>query len=209
MHPRIRAMVWFVAAICVAAQVASAQVSPRFDFLGFVPAVPVIAGEPIELLAVVQHNDNVRTPIPVAFMNTELTLVVRARLASNVGLAQAYSTATVEIYADVGPVSHADYAKRATFHDGELLLSGVFEGPFRREPPAAHAGRFLGSVTWTGGTRLHELGRNTSYWSFGGAVSTTNVSLPSGFSESWEGLIGQMVVADDARTWSAVKALYR
>ena len=209
MHPRVRAMVWFAAATCVAAQMASAQVSPRFDFLGFVPAGPVIAGEPIELLAVVRHDDTVRTPIPVTFTNAEITLVVRARLASSAGLAQAYSTATVEIFADVGPESPADYAKRATFLDGELLLSGVFEGPFRREPPTTHAGRFLGSVTWTGGTRLQELGRNTSYWSFGGAIRATNFGLPSGFSESWEGLIGQMVVADEAQTWSAVKALYR
>jgi len=203
---RVRATAWLV--LVLGAHAVAAQISPRFDFQGFVPAVPSEQGEAIELLAILYDGGTRPAPIHVDFARAQHTVVLRAKLDATSGFTQSYGTATLAIYADVGPQTPADYTQPSTFADGELVLTGVFVGALRRDQGAAARGSFLGNVTWTAGSRRGELGRNTSHWSFGGAINATPYRVPFGFSERWEGLIGQMVVAVESPTWGAVKALY-
>lgn len=209
MQRRLRGAQGLVLALVLSAGATQAQISPSFDFLGHVASVPTQNGDPIELLAIINNNGVTPTPIPMDFTSAQHTVVLRGTLDSTSGFTQLYGGTTVEIYTDAGPSTPADYDDPSTFEDGELILSGVFNGSLNRDRYTASLGSFLGNVSWTGGARRDELGLNTAHWSFGGGLSSTSSTIPPGFVEAWDGLIGQLVVSVESQTWSQVKALYR
>jgi hypothetical protein len=181
---------------------------PNFDFLGYVPSVPSSNGQTLRLFSVVNNNSVVPTPIPLDFTSQEHTLVIEATLNGRSGFSQFYGPATVRIYSDAGPATAHDFAKTSTFTDGQLILSGAFDGTLTRDQYTTSLGSFVGHVRWTGGSRLGELGGNTSGWTFGGGISRTIAGIPSGFVESWDGKIDQRIVAVESSTWTHVKGLY-
>ncbi len=67
---------------------------------------------------------------------------------------------------------------------------------------------YAGSVDWTGGSRLAELGANTTSYGIGGTGNTNSGTIPNGYEDVWEGKIDQPVVAVEERTWSGVKAIF-
>jgi len=123
------------------------------------------------------------------------------------GITENYSNATVKIYNDVGPVTAGAYATQGTFSDFTLVLSGVINTFQRFNFPGAQSS-YAGSVDWTGGTRLGELGANTTSYGIGGAGNTNSGNIPSGYEDCWDGKIDQPIVAVDEETWSGVKSMF-
>lgn len=181
---------------------------PNFDFLGHVVSVPSQSGQTLTLYAVINNNGVVPTPIPFDFANAEHTLVLEATLSNSNGNRQQYTPASVRLYSDAGPATAHDFANASTFTDGTLVLEGAFRGNLTRQRFSALLGSIGGSIDWTGGSRVGELGDNASDWSFGGGTSQT-LPRPGGYAETWDGLIQQGAVAVDQQTWSAVKDLFK
>jgi len=181
---------------------------PNFDFLGHVASVPTQPGGTLQLLSVINNNGVIPTPIPLDFTSTEHTLVIEATLLSQSGNVQLYSPGTVRLYSDSGPATAHDFANPSTFSDGTLILSGSFSGNLTRQLFTTSLGSTVGNISWSGGSRLGELGSNTSGWALGGGLSR-GATLPSGYVETWDGKIDQATVAVNTSTWGAMKQLYR
>ena len=188
---------------------AQAQITPNFDFIGYVPAVPAQTGGELQLLALINNNDVTATPIPLDFDAAQHTIVLRAELDDASGFAQSYVAPTIDVYTDVGPTTGADFSDPTSLQDGERILSATFSGTLNRDKYTPSLGAFHGNISWTGGTRVDELGSNTAHWTFGGGISSTTPSIPTGYVECWDGLIDQLVVAVEHGTWGGVKQLYR
>lgn len=187
---------------------AQAQETPNFDFFGHVVSVPTTMGGTLEMFSVLTNNGVVPTPIAMTWSGRQHTLVLRATLAGAAGFSQFYATGTVAIWTDVGPSTAADYANNATLEDGTAILTGVLAGTLTRNKFMPSLGNFVGDIDWTGGSRLGELGTNTTGWPIGGSISMS--SLPSGYEETWDGKSDAPVgVAVEQSTWGAVKGLYR
>lgn len=207
----MKLLAMFCASVCclvLTVPGSSAEDPPNFDFLGSVASIPSQTGETLQFLAVINNNGVVPTPIPLDFIAAEHTLVIEATLGSQTENVQFYTPGTVRLYSDPGPVTVHDFAAPSTFVDGTLILSGSFEGNLTRQLFTSTLGNIVGSVRWSGGSRLAELGANTSGWALGGALSR-GIALPSGYEETWDGKIDQAAVAVSQETWGAVKQLYR
>jgi hypothetical protein len=207
---RLRAFAASVtAAVLVAgAHVASAVDPPNFDFNGYA-IVPTTIGGALTMRSVLTNNGVVPTPIPLDFVNNQYTLVVTGVLASTSGIHQYYSPASIEIWEDaIGGGTAADYGNPGTFTDGTLILSGSFAGNLDRSGFIATLGSFLGTITFTGGTRLGEMSPANG-WPFGGAWSRSVGGIPTGYDENWDGKIDLTAVAVETQTWDGLKGLYR
>lgn len=187
-----------------------AQEAPNFDFYGHVVSIPVALGETLEMYSVLTNNGIVPTPIPFNWTAEEHTLVLRAQLSSSSGFSQLYATGTVEIWTDIGPATPAvfDISQTGNFEDGTLVLSGAFMDTMTRNKFTPTLGSFGGSVNWTGGTRLAELGGSTNGWPFGGAISAPAQGAEL-FAERWDGKVDMPPIAVEQQTWGAVKGLYQ
>ena len=203
----------FASAMALGALVASpaawAGDPPNFDFNGYAQVSDVIAS-PLVVHSVLTNNGVVPTPIALDFTNNQYTLVVTGgTLTSIVGVARNYSNATVAIYEDaIGGGTAADYANAATFTDGTLILSGAFDGFLVRNRFTASLGNFIGSVDFSGGTRLGDL-VTPQDWPFGGGWSRTVSGIPAGYQENWDGKIDLAAVGVDDAPWQKVKQLFR
>src|SRR5262245_59293452 len=174
--------------VLVASPSARAVDPPNFDFLGYAQVSDVI-GSALVMRSVLTNNGEVPTPIPLNFTLNQYTLVVGGTLNSIVGVARNYTMATVAIYEDpIGGGTAADYANGATFTDGTLILSGVFDGFLVRNRFSATLGNFVGTVDWTGGTQLGVL-VTPQDWPFGGGWSRSVTGIPTGYQENWDGKI--------------------
>jgi hypothetical protein len=180
----------------------------NFDFNGYA-IVPTTIGGTLTMRSVLTNNGVVPTPILLDFVNNQYTLVVVGTLASAAGIAQYYSPATVQMYEDakVGGTA-ANYAVPATFTDGTLILSGVFDGNLVRNRFTTTLGNFSGGVNFTGGTRLGDL-LTPNGWPLGGAWSRSVSGIPSGYNENWDGKIDLAPVAVEPQKWGGVKEFYR
>ena len=67
---------------------------------------------------------------------------------------------------------------------------------------------YAGSVDWTGGTRLGEMGANTTGYGIGGSGNTGSGNIPSGYVDCWDGKIDQPIIAVDEASWGQVKRLF-
>jgi len=181
---------------------------PNFDFNGYA-IVPTTVGGALTVRTVLTNNGVVPTPIALDFVNNQYTLVVTGTLASQAGIFQYYSPATLEIWEDpIAGGTAADYANGGTFTDGTLILSGAFDGNLTRTAFTAGLGSFLGLVDFSGGTRLGDLG-TPSDWPFGGGWSRSVTTIPAGYHEQWDGKIDLATVAVQNETWEGLKRLYR
>jgi len=181
---------------------------PNFDFNGYAQVSDVIAS-PLVLRSVLTNNGVVPTPILLDFTNNQYTLVANGTLASIVGVARNYAMATVSIYEDpIGGGTAADYSNAATFTDGTLILTGAFDGFLIRNRFSASLGNFIGSVDFTGGTRLGDLATPQD-WPFGGGWSRSVTGIPATYQENWDGKIDLAAVGVEPGSWQKVKSLYR
>jgi hypothetical protein len=181
---------------------------PNFDFNGYA-IVSDVLNSPLTMRSVLTNNGVVPTPIPLDFTNNQYTLVITGTLASIAGIARNYPAATCNLYEDpIGGGTAANYANGATFTDGTLILSGVFDGNLVRNRITATLGNFIGKVDFSGGTRLADLS-SPQDWPCGGAWSRTIGGIPAGYQENWDGKIDLSPVAVEQRTWDGVKQIYR
>jgi hypothetical protein len=179
----------------------------NFDFFGCMPSIPTSNGEAFTMVGFLTNNGVVPTPIPFTWVGEEHTVVISATFDSKSGFFESYTNATVHIYTDVGPATAGNYANQASFSDGTLVLSGVINNFQRIDFPGASSA-YSGSVDWTGGTRLGELGANTTGYGIGGSGNTSQGGIPAGYADCWDGKIDQPVVAVDSATWHQVKTLF-
>jgi hypothetical protein len=97
-----------------------------------------------------------------------------------------------------------------TFENGELVLTGYFTDCVMIFNASAGNGAVQGHVTFTGGTRLHELPHEAGWLFFGGTTNRPQGGLPAGYSLAWDPqLLAQVPVATRRSTWGAIKATYR
>lgn len=207
---KLRAFAASVAAatLVAGAHVASAVDPPNFDFNGYA-IVPTTIGGALTMRSVLTNNGVVPTPIPLDFVNNQYTLVVTGTLASISGIHQYYSPASIEIWEDaIAGGTAADYGSPGTFIDGTKILSGSFAGNLDRSGFTLTLGSFLGTINFTGGTRLGEMSPPNG-WPFGGGWSRSVSGIPNGYDENWDGKIDLTSVAVDTETWEHVKGLYR
>lgn len=190
-----------------------AQDPPNFDFFGHAQ-VPATVGGALNTYTTLTNNGVVPTPIPMDFTGEEHTLVIQGTLSAinHIGpiVQHEYSSVTVKIYTDVGPLTQADFANQNTFEDATLILSGVVDGTLLRTKFPGTTGSLIGSVDWIGGTRLAELGTNVTGWPIGGALNTGLGNIPQDYDEAWDGKSDEPeAVAVNESTWGAIKNLFR
>jgi len=196
-----------ILATLLGSSIALAQDPANFDFYGCMQSIPTSNGQPFKMVGFLTNNGVVPTPIPFNWVGEEHTVVIEATFDSQSGFTQTFTGATVKIYTDVGPTTAADYANQATFSDGTLVLSGVINSFQRLDFPGSSSA-YAGSVDWTGGTRLGEMGANTTGYGIGGSGNTSSGNIPSNYADCWDGKIDQPVVAVDELPWGNVKKLY-
>lgn len=189
-----------------------AQATPNFDFFGYVIQFPTNPNDPYKFVSYLTNNGVVATPIPLTWgAGVEHTLVIEALL-DNIAISGPVTThnmkdTTVRIYTDNGPAVPYDFTAPVPtgFEEGDLILSGVINGFFRRSVFSTIT--YYGSVDWTGGSRLAELGTNTTNYAIGGGGSTS-ATLPTGYHSVWDGKIDQPPVAVQDETWGGIKSLF-
>jgi hypothetical protein len=180
----------------------------NFDFYGCMQSIPNSNGGAFKMVGFLTNNGVVPTPIPFNWLGEEHTVVIEATYDNlTPPVTENYTGATVKIYTDVGPATAGDYANQATFSDFTLVLSGVING-FKRIDFPGNSSSYAGQVDWTGGTRLAELGANTTGFGIGGTGNTGSGNIPAGYADCWDGKIDQPVVAVGQETWGNVKLLF-
>ena len=159
------------------------------------------------MVGLMNNNGVVPTPIPFTWVGEEHTVVIEATYDQKTGLTESFTGGTVKIYTDVGPATAGDYANQATFSDFTLVLSGVITDFIR--VVFGSSSTFGGEVEWTGGSRLAELGANTTNFGMGGSGSTLSSNIPAGYELCWDGKIDEPEpVAVNKATWGQVKSLF-
>jgi hypothetical protein len=134
----------------------------------------------LKLASVLTNNGVVPTPIPLDFSLNQYTLVVDGTLDHTTGIAQYYSPATVQIWADpIAGGTPADYANPSTFTDGTLILGGTFDGFLIRNTFLPTLGNFIGRIDWQNGSQLGQL-VTPQDWPFGGGWSRSVAFIPDG-----------------------------
>ena len=165
-----------------------------FDFLGQA-TIPTTLGNPLTMYSVVQEGSGlVVPPIPLDFLGQDYTIVITgANLLTDTGNAQTFANGTIAVYEDNATV--ADYANLGTFTDGTAILTGVISGLSRSDvtltiPPFARQITILGTVDWTGGTRLDDLApADQTNWPFLAAGNRDAANVEPGFDEQWDGKV--------------------
>ena len=155
-------------------------------------------------------------PFSVDFANNEYTFYFQTTITSIVPLAVTteyhYANTTFYIYQD--PSKNGTYGTNppngtspSTFRDGTLVLSGDFTDIVRLNynfgfpQPTA-----LGTVNFTGGTKLGELSQ--SNWNFHAGVSATVPGIPAGYKQNWSCKLVPGTVPVEHTTWGSIKNLY-
>ncbi len=123
-----------------------------------------------------------------------------------------YTGGSFAIYDDVGPATAANFCNLATFTDGTVLLSGVFNSFFENGQNLSTVGNFEGDVTFTGGTLLG-LVANPGTGLFTGGTDRRASLLPVCTQSTFRMLLdgkGDLnpPVPPEPTTWSKIKTLY-
>jgi hypothetical protein len=184
-----------------------------FDFLGQA-TIPTTIGNPLTMYSVVQEGSGlVVPPIPLDFAGQDYTIVVTgANLLTDTGNSQTFASGVIALYEDNTTV--ADYANLGTFTDGTAILTGVLSGLSRSDvtqvfPPYLRAISILGTVDWTGGTRLDDLAPpDQTNWPFLAAGNRDAANVEPGFDEQWDGKVEptEPVVGTEPSSFGGLKA---
>ncbi len=167
-----------------------AMAQQLFDFNGQT-IVPVSVGGTLSMNAVVYDAPPATTPIPLDFANFEYTLVITGLVMDSDGTTQSYSGGMIALYEDNG--SSADFANPATFTDGTALMTGMITS-LNRTMFTANIGTVVGSVDWTGGTRVNELApEELVAWPLLSGINAMASQTEPGYNENWDGKTEQTV----------------
>jgi len=176
-----------------------------FDFNGQT-IVPVTVGGTLSMNAVVYDAPPAVTPIPLDFANYEYTLVITGLTMDADGTTQTYSGGTIALYEDNG--SSADFANGATFTDGSALMTGDITS-LNRTMFTANIGTVVGSVNWTGGTRVNELApEELVAWPLLSGINAMASQTEPGYDENWDGKTEQ-TVSNQVLDFGELKASFR
>ncbi len=183
------------------------QAQQLFDFNGQA-VLPAGTGGVLTMHSIVYDAAPATTPIPLDFANYEFTIVVENLILDVDGNPQAYSGGTVTLYQDAGTA--ADFGTLATFTDGTAILIGTIT-TLNRILFTSTLGSVLGSVDWTGGTRLDDIAPwDQDSWAFLSGLTNRADSVVAGFDEAWDGKIepSEPIVDGESSSWGSVKALF-
>ncbi|MFH2051849.1 MAG: hypothetical protein ABIK96_05205 [bacterium] len=203
---KTRILVLLVAAVSVVVPM-TAQAQQLFDFNGQTD-LPDMVGSDLTMYSRMFDASPAVPPIPLDFANFEFTLVVTGLELVTDGNPQAYAGGTVIIYQD--DATAADYANTGTFTDGTAILVGSLVS-LNRTMFTSSLGSVLGTVDWTGGTRLDDIApEDQDGWAFLSGTINRADSVEPGFDEAWDGKVEpqEPIVDDEATSWGSVKALF-
>ncbi len=187
---------------------ATASAVQMFDF-DAQALMPAGVGGSATMYGKIVNGAAVATPIPLDFANYGYTVVVTGLVQNSAGTTSLFTGGTIVIYQDAATV--ADWASPATFTDGTAILTGNLVD-FQRTMLTGTLGSGVGTVDWTGGTRLNDLAfADQSGWAFLTAVSRAVSQVQPGYSERWDGKVEPLgdVVGIESTNWSDLKAAYR
>ena len=158
-------------------------------------------------------------PFPVDFANNEYTFYFETTIES---MAPGpfiteifYANTTFTIYED--PAKNGSYGTNppnatapSTFQDGTVILTGEFVDIVRidynfgfPEPTA------LGTINFTGGSKLGQLSGGGINWVFHAGLSTNPITgIPAGYQHNWSCKITKGTVPVEQSSWGAIKSLY-
>lgn len=176
-----------------------------FDFLGQAN-VPASVGGDLELHSIVVNNGQVDTPLPLDFDNFQYTLVVTGLTLDSDGFSQAYSGGSIALYEDAGTA--ADYGTKATFTDGDAILTGTVVS-LNRTMFTATMGSLSGLVDWTGGSRIDDIApADRLAWAFLSGIRASSTVTQPGYDEQWDGKVEpqEPIVGTELQSWGSIKA---
>lgn len=187
---------------------ATASAVQMFDF-DAQAVMPAGVGGSATMYGKIVNGAAVATPIPLDFANYGYTVVVTGLVQNTAGTTSLFSGGTITIYQDAA--TPANFATPATFTDGTVILSGSLVD-FQRTMLTGTLGSGVGTVDWTGGTRLGDLApADQTGWPFLTAVSRAASQVQPGYSERWDGKVEPLgdVVSTETTSWSDLKAGFR
>lgn len=177
-------LVLAVACIVAAPGLSSAQ--QLFDYNGQA-IVPGAGGGSATAYLPIDEAGVIDTPLALDFANYDYTIVVVTGISSVVGGTTEFLPGTITIYEDNATV--ADYGDPSTFTDGTVILSGSIYD-FSITFLLSTLGSGLGSVDWTGGTRIDEFApADRTGWAFVVTASTRSTVLVPGYDQNWDGKV--------------------
>jgi hypothetical protein len=166
-----------------------------------------------------EPNQTQNPPIDFDYINYEVTWAYEGMTITSyeeIGILRVWSLAggTIGIYEDDS--FDLDYGDDpaigiATATNGTPALTGEISTAAFTFNVDAETGTFSGLFTWTGGSRLAELGdlANNEWSIFHGASSDEAVNVPSGYHSRFAGRVYTMgETATETSSWSQVRSLY-
>ena len=158
-------------------------------------------------------------PFPVDFANNEYTFFFETTIQSVTPGPMTteifYANTTFTIYED--PSKNGDFGTNppngtapSTFQDGTVILTGNFHDIVRLdynfgfpEPTV------LGTIDFTGGTKLGQLSGGGINWVLHGGLSSNPLTgIPSGYQHNWSLKIIKGTVPVEESSWGKIKSLY-
>ena len=193
--------------LCLALAMPSlASAQQFFDFDGQA-TLPTAVGGPLTMVGVVlDGSPATSTPIPLEFANFEYTIVLSGATLFSDGPTQTYSGGTLTIYEDNGTA--ADFGTAATFSDGTAILSGSLNA-LSRSVLIGTIGTVLGSVDWTGGSRIGDIAlADRLNWPL--LSGTNGGGAMAGYDEQWDGKVEprEPIVATEVPSWGELKSVW-
>jgi len=185
-----------------------AQAVQFFDFTGQA-VLPAAVGQDAVAYGIILNGDAPEAPLPLNTPGAQYTLVVTGLTLTGSGASDVYSGGFVAIYEDASTA--ADYANPSTFRDGAMILGGVLTS-LTHTMLLGTLGSANGYVDWNSGARLNDLApADQTGWPFLVAVYRNADLVEPGYTEMWDGKVEPSgdVVANEDRSWSQVKALFR
>lgn len=201
---RISATLSLVVVLLTGAPVSAAQL---FDFDGQATDASSV-GQALTMVSRLVNASAVDLPLALDVTDQEYTIVVTGLVLDSSGSTDLFSGGTIAIYEDDGTAS--DWAMPSTFDDGTLVLSGDLVN-LERTMFTSTVGTGVGSVNWTGGSRLGDLApADRLGWPFLVNVSRAASQVEPGYDERWDGKVEPQseVVAAELPSWSQVKARF-
>ncbi len=195
--------------------------APFFDFYGysFSDGDPLLVGSS----TTIPDRFNTIQPepaLPFDFGQYEVTALIEDLLVLSIEdhppvRTLHYDDGEIRVYQDTGKDSQwtsgpPNGEVPGSFENGELILTGHFSDCVMIFHTSAGYGTVQGHVTFTGGTRLHELPHESGWLFFGGTTNRPQGGLPAGYSLAWDPqLLAETPVATRRTTWGSIKATYR
>jgi hypothetical protein len=209
--------IWLGAIVILALAAGPASALPFFDFHGYSylngPGFTVGTSVQVPALFNVIQPD----PIwPLDFVNNEYTIMAAGLTITDVQsagpmLILTLSGGSIGLYED--PLRNSVWAASppsalvpATFQDGTAELVGHFTSMDMIFDTGTGTGTISGTITWTGGARLAQIGNPAGWTYFGGVSNHAGLGIPVGYDLAWDPQIyGPEETPVLNSSWGAIK----